>query len=116
MRVLTKYECEQFEIAFKHISALSSMQNEFTELHYLRHGNDSQSAIPPAYFTLSDAIGGFSAMREKFSPMYRKETTEWLIRFCFDHQIQPSSFEIIGAVRKINIERKNYTEHHYKSG
>lgn len=115
MRVLTKYEREQFEIAFKHISALSAMQNEFTELYMLRHGNDSQSAIPPVYFTLSDDIGGFGAMREKFSPMYRKQTTEWLIQFCFDHRIQPSSFEIIGSVRKIHVERKNYTEHHYKS-
>jgi hypothetical protein len=116
MRVLTKYEREQFEIAFKHISALSSMQNELTELYCLRHGNDGQSPIPPNYFTLSEAVGGFGAMREKFSPMYRKETTEWLMRFCFDNCIQPSSFEIIGAVRKIHVERKNYTEHHYKSG
>lgn len=116
MRVLTKYEREQFEIAFKHISALSAMQNEFTELYTLRHGHDSQSAIPPSYFTLSDAIGGFGSMREKFSPMYRKPTTELLIKFCFDHRIQPSSFEIIGSVRKIHVERKNYTEHHYKSG
>lgn len=116
MRVLTKYEREQFEISFKHISALSAMQNEFTELYMLRHGNDSQSAIPPSYFTLSDAIGGFPSIRAKFSPMYRKETTEWLIQFCFDHRIQPSSFEIIGAVRKIHVERKNYTEHHYESG
>jgi hypothetical protein len=114
MRILTKYEREQFDIAFKHISALSVMQNDFTELYMLRHGNDSQSPIPPSYFTLCEDIGGFNAMREKFSPMYRNLTTEWLIKFCFDHQIQPSSFEITGAVRKIHIERKNYTEHTYR--
>lgn len=116
MRVLTKYEREQFDIAFKHISALSSMQNEFTELHYLRHGNDSQSAIPPAYFTLSEAIGGFAVMRERFSLMYRERATEWLIKYCFKHAIQPSAFEIVGAIRKIQVEHKNYTQHTYQSG
>lgn len=116
MRVLTKHERDLFDTAYKHISSLSAMQNDFTELFMLRHGLDGALPIPPAYFTLSEAIGGFAVMRERFSLMYRERATEWLIKYCFKHAIQPSAFEIVGAIRKINVERKNYTQHTYQSG
>lgn len=106
MRVLTKYEQDQFDIAFKHILSLSAMQNESTELYMLRHGNNGETPIPKAYHELSESLGGFNKVKDLFCYLYREQAIKWLIKYCFQNAIQPSSFEIIGSVRKINISHQ----------
>jgi len=113
MRILTKIEKELFDIAYKHISALSAMQNEHTELYMLRHGHDGNTPMPAPYFTLCEDIGGFEQLRGRFCLMNRVPATQYLIQFCFDHRIQPSAFEIVGTIRKMHVERINYAEKTY---
>lgn len=108
MRVLTQKEKEVFAAAHAAIERIASAEAD--SLFDIKVGGH---ALPGIYIDFAAICGGLRRMKNTFYPGNEAEAKKFLMRYCFEHRVQPRSFQLKGL---ISIEkRKAPVVHTYAS-